>query len=174
MYCTELKAIQWDVAPLPMATVNATGNTIFCSPTGAAYQWYVDGNIIPGANDTIVAAVVSGYYSVVVTSAQGCTATSPSVYILVEGLAKANVLPNLNIWPNPGDREINFVLPPTILSNVVISVYADDGRLVYRSVQEHSSPGQKVSINTGQFTIGIYRIEVIGNGNRFVAHWIKR
>jgi hypothetical protein len=74
---------------LPQTTINATAPA-FCpgissiaitapSQAGANYQWLLNGNTISGATNATYAATQAGDYSVVVTAANGCSATSAAV-----------------------------------------------------------------------------------------------
>lgn len=70
--------------PLPSSTITASGNTAFCPSdsvtlmvTGAAsYQWYLNGNSIANATDSMYIAKDSGSYTVMVTNANSCVSTS--------------------------------------------------------------------------------------------------
>jgi hypothetical protein len=73
------------VNPSPAVTLTTTGLLSFCeggsvvftaaTGSGYSYQWYVDGDIIPGATSNIYTATTSGVYSI--TSTLGsCNATS--------------------------------------------------------------------------------------------------
>jgi len=48
---------------------------------GFQYQWFLNGNAIPGADSAVHTTSVPGYYQVTVVNAQFCTATSDSVYL---------------------------------------------------------------------------------------------
>lgn len=75
------------VNPLPTNPVITQSGTILSTGTFAGYQWYFDGNIIPGAtSQTYDAGSVGGNYSVVVSNATGCTASS-SPFSYTTGLA---------------------------------------------------------------------------------------
>jgi uncharacterized repeat protein (TIGR01451 family) len=75
----------------PSPTVTAGGPTTFCAggsvtlSTGAAssYQWLLNGSPIGGANGQSTPATVSGSYSVTVTNAAGCSATSAPISVTV-------------------------------------------------------------------------------------------
>lgn len=77
--------------PAPVAT--AQGNTIICGngavnisvpqQAGITYQWRLDGVNIPGATSNIVSANQSGSYTVVITDAANCTATSNVIDVLI-------------------------------------------------------------------------------------------
>ncbi len=74
------------VLPLPVATITAGGSTTFCAggsvalnaSTGASYLWSPG-----GATTQALSATTSGNYSVTVTSANGCSATSTPIAVNV-------------------------------------------------------------------------------------------
>ncbi|MCH8318928.1 MAG: T9SS type A sorting domain-containing protein, partial [Bacteroidetes bacterium] len=45
----------------------------------------------------------TGFYSVIVTDANGCSETSASVPITISGVSKPELSSNLNIYPNPAN-----------------------------------------------------------------------
>jgi hypothetical protein len=74
------------VLPLPVATITAGGSTTFCAggsvalnaSTGASYLWSPG-----GATTQALSATTAGNYSVAVTSANGCSATSTPIAVNV-------------------------------------------------------------------------------------------
>ncbi|WP_210516807.1 beta strand repeat-containing protein [Hymenobacter terricola] len=83
------------VNPAPTATLAASTATTFCGPgtitlattpvTGATYQYQLNGADIAGATSATYTATVSasGSYTVIVTSAAGCSTTSTPVAVTV-------------------------------------------------------------------------------------------
>src|SRR4051812_32783492 len=70
--------------------ITPSGNTTFCDgdavtlngSLGDTYQWYLNGNIITGAQSSSYVATVAGSYTVEVDSV-GCVATSLPVIVTV-------------------------------------------------------------------------------------------
>jgi predicted dienelactone hydrolase len=60
----------------PLPVINANGSLLSSSATGTAYQWYLNGNLISGANGAQYNATANGAYTVVVTHENGCTTES--------------------------------------------------------------------------------------------------
>jgi PKD repeat protein len=58
----------------PVITQNL--DTLFCPSAATSYQWYYDGNSINGATNDFYVSPQSGNYSVTITNAEGCTASS--------------------------------------------------------------------------------------------------
>ena len=87
------------VAPVPSAIINAQGPTTFCSGgsvmlvtstgTDLTYQFLNNGQPISGATSASYTALLSGSYSVVVTTASGCASTSAGVSVTVNPATSA-------------------------------------------------------------------------------------
>lgn len=80
------------VNPVPATpVVTAGGPTSFClggsvvltSTVSAGYQWYLDGNLIPGATGRTHTAATGGSYTVRITDASGCSATSAPTTVTI-------------------------------------------------------------------------------------------
>jgi hypothetical protein len=81
------------VNPIPVATITAGGSTTICSgspvslsaPAGSNYLWNT------GSTSQSINAAAAGNYTVVVTSAAGCSATSAPTTIVVNALPSAAI-----------------------------------------------------------------------------------
>ncbi|KAA9325363.1 T9SS type A sorting domain-containing protein [Hymenobacter busanensis] len=78
----------------PTASLTTTGSTTFCQggsvtltalggSAGATYQFLLNGQPISGATSATYSATTGGTYSVIVTNAGGCTATSAATSVTV-------------------------------------------------------------------------------------------
>jgi gliding motility-associated-like protein len=81
-----------NVFPAPVALVNALSSTTLCSgdsvllqnaDTAASYQWLLNGNPLAGQNNQEIAVGAAGTYVMQVASANGCTATSAPVDVVL-------------------------------------------------------------------------------------------
>ncbi|MFA5782356.1 MAG: SBBP repeat-containing protein, partial [Bacteroidales bacterium] len=81
-------------------TITQNGNMLF-STAASAYQWNLNGNPINGATGQMYAPLVSGMYSVTVANANGCSATSDTISVVVTGLSDLSDNKNIYIYPNP-------------------------------------------------------------------------
>jgi len=91
------------VNALPTATITPANTTTFCqggsvvlnanTGTGLTYQWRLNGTIITGATSASYTANASGSYTVVVTNASGCSATSTTTVVTVNALPTATITP---------------------------------------------------------------------------------
>jgi len=82
--------------PEPVA-ITASGSTTICAGNtvalqagiapGISYQWYLDGELLPGATSQTYAASMPGVHTVVAVSAEGCSAdASNSIAVTVDPL----------------------------------------------------------------------------------------
>ncbi len=87
-----------DVLSKPTASVAITGDTTFCqgdsvtfkaTPSGLAYQWYLNGSTINGATAAIYSTMASGNYSVAVIANGGCGDTSRKYSVTVNTTTSA-------------------------------------------------------------------------------------
>jgi photosystem II stability/assembly factor-like uncharacterized protein len=70
------------------------GQTFYVNPpfAGAAfYQWYKDGNVIQSGPNPVIGLTQNGYYWLVATDVQGCTAESDSIHLIVNPAAVAAI-----------------------------------------------------------------------------------
>lgn len=80
------------------------------------FQWYWNGNIIPGATQREYVATVNGDYTVMVTNADGCTATS-NAFTFTGGITSVNEELSTNrimVTPNPFEDQCTVTLPQAI------------------------------------------------------------
>ncbi|MDW8334802.1 MAG: fibronectin type III domain-containing protein, partial [Bacteroidia bacterium] len=97
--CTASASITITVHPLP--TPDVTGDDEICdgdvatlsTGTYVSYQWYLDGNPIPGETNSTLNTDVSGTYAVMVVDDNGCSNISDDFVLTV------HPLPNVTITP---------------------------------------------------------------------------
>ena len=90
-------------------SISVSGNDLV-STTGVTYQWYVDGNLIPGAVSQTITPTQNGIYVVRITDANGCVYAYSSgyTYALITGLKENQIAKNLNIYPNPTNGKLTI------------------------------------------------------------------
>lgn len=102
--CSKLSsAVAVTVNPLPTASITPASSTTFCSGgsvklnanlgSGLTYQWKLNSANIAGATASSYTTSVAGSYSVAMTNASGCSATSSATVVTVNSLPGANITP---------------------------------------------------------------------------------
>ncbi|MEX1187916.1 MAG: T9SS type A sorting domain-containing protein, partial [Bacteroidia bacterium] len=109
------------VNPQPIASITPNGPTTFCigntvllqanSGNGYTYQWNQNENPLVGVVNSVFNVNVSGSYTVVVTSQEGCSALSAPILVNVAGVA----------------AEISFVGNPAICDGNAVTLNANSG-----------------------------------------------
>jgi len=92
------------VSSIPTPITSATGPTTFCaggsvvlqvsSGIGLTYQWYLNSTTITGATSDNYSATQTGNYTVVVSNASLCNATSTQIAVTVTALPTATISPS--------------------------------------------------------------------------------
>ena len=111
-------------------TITQSGDTLI-STRGLSYQWYKNGNPIAGATGrTYGLGVVNGNYTVEVTDANGCVATSESFVFVSTGVnTLSDYAASVAIYPNPANDIFNITISAE-LTGTAYSIYDMTGRLM--------------------------------------------
>ncbi len=158
-------SLQLAVVAPAMPTISADGNTL---ATGAAlaYQWYLDGAPIPGAEGPVWTAEVSGEYQVSTVDANGCSALSEPVTVIVSSLHDQASAP-LHLYPNPASEKV-------YLSDRIpagrIELYDINGRMV---LQQQLIPVHNAAIDISELPAGVYSVRLITDEKGAVVKLVK-
>jgi hypothetical protein len=106
--CSGTAAITVTVNPLPATPVITQNGTNLTTGTATTYQWFVDGTFLSGMNTQSITPDQTGNFTVVVTNAQGCSATSAPFYFELSGLSESNQ-ETIIFVPNPTNGYVQFV-----------------------------------------------------------------
>ncbi len=152
-------------SPATTVTVNPNPSVPAITPSGDSlisdaangYQWYFNSAMIPGATLQSYHPTQNGNYSVVITDANNCTASSIDYpFILTE---VANLIDNndLFIYPNPVDNEL-VVRSSAFGDKSEIIIYNLFGENLFS--QKPKAKSQQQVIDVSALQQGIYFLEV--------------
>jgi hypothetical protein len=144
------------VYPMPVATISASGDTLLSSPA-ASYQWNLNGTAIQGATAQRYIAVLSGNYTVTVTDANGCVATSIP-FMQAAGIANICIDASPSIVAPQGFMTATMhltdaIVPPT--DSLVFDLHYDAQALELDSIGE--SP---CTVSTKNIALGLVHIKL--------------
>lgn len=97
-----------EVLPVPETPVIQQNNTQLVSSAAEGNQWYNREGPVEGAVNQVFEPVVSDFYHVVVTSAEGCASeTSNEIYMTVVGVETIKTENTLVVYPNPFHKQLH-------------------------------------------------------------------
>ncbi len=151
-----------------MDTVIPSGSSVTLEAIygpGLTYQWQLDGQDIQGATAPDYAAGTAGDYTVVVTNASQCEATSNTVNVDVSIGYEELVLGSVNVYPNPAEDIVNVSFENVSNTEVRLSLYNTMGQVVIASQQQVGSGKNVLPINIAELPPGFYTLDIeVGNG----------
>jgi hypothetical protein len=89
-----------DVYPTPNQPSFTQVQSTLTSSQAFTYQWFFSGQPLLGETNQVLNAVANGYYSVMITDTNGCSAISDSALVTVVGLSSLSSN-GVIISPNP-------------------------------------------------------------------------
>lgn len=149
----------------PPQGILQSGDTLIANQGAVSYQWYFDGNIIPGATDYFYIATQSGNFNIVATDANGCEVEA----VIFDVIAGFNpVLPDgtgIHVFPNPasGSLFIRYPFANNLSSAVRITVYniLGERQNIGNPLQVIQANGWiETEVNLQALAAGLYLIEV--------------
>jgi len=157
-----------DAMAVPVVTITSNIDT-FTTITGASYQWYFNGNMIPGANSQIYEANESGNYYVEVTFANGCTGTSAIIYHSMSGI-KDIVESQLKLFPNPTSSDLTIIVDK-LQGNALIQIVDQMGRIVIESKENFDKDTHTINLESIQS--GVYQIVIKTDNQNWISRFVK-
>lgn len=133
-------------------------DTVF-STASTSYQWYLDNNAISGATNQTHIVLSTGFYSVQVTDANGCTATSDSVFVAPSAIETYETS-NFSVYPNPNAGKFNMAFGNVDLNNVRIQIVNVVGAVIDERFYEAITSGSVLPIELPEQTSGVFFITV--------------
>lgn len=115
---------------IPVPAIDVSGDTLK-TITAAAYQWYLNGTPIPGANQQTYIAQQSGQYKVEVKDANGCNAFSETEDIIKSSIETTG-FGSIKIYPNPYLSDKFRLEIPEELVGADVAVLDMNGRVLYQ------------------------------------------
>lgn len=158
--------------PPPQGIVQ-TGDTLSANQGAVSYQWYQDGNIIPGATEYFYVATGSGNYNIVATDANGCEVEA-AIFDVIASLQPALFSPQFFLFPNPARHELEFRnLELKTGAEISIMIYDVMGGKINSFLRSWNS-GNPNAIDVSNLAPGIYTLELKTSGHSIRSRFIKQ
>ncbi|MFI5219333.1 MAG: PKD domain-containing protein, partial [Bacteroidia bacterium] len=151
----------------PTAPVISQNLNVLSSTPGNTYQWYLNGSLIAGATNQNYNATINGNYTVVITDANGCTASSFPYPFVFNPVNENSVVANsLSVYPNPANDFINISFNAGNKNqDFILEIKNLLGQTVYHENLISQSGILTKQIDVSKLSRGMYLILVTG-GNQ--------
>jgi predicted nucleic-acid-binding Zn-ribbon protein len=159
------------VNSLPAVPVISQSGNVLTSSAPAGNQWYASSQPVSGATTQSYTANNSGWYSVAVTDANGCSSASDSVYLQFTGVTDIDWSTAVVISPNPFADQFKVTVNSDVLTSGdwVITVTDALGRVVY----EKNNLLQKNIIDFTHRAAGVYVVS-LKNGTQLRSYKVVK
>lgn len=169
------QSLTLNVNPLPVQPFISMINDTLSVPFYSSYQWYWGTDITTFDQLGILQqqkAINSGYYFVVVTDINGCTASSDTIHFQIPDLiSKINFDDILSIYPNPVDDLLNIKIKTALKENVFLKIFDNTSRLVYSGKMSKD----KINvISMAPYANGLYQLLFLMEGRVYVSKILKK
>ncbi|MCC5915984.1 MAG: T9SS type A sorting domain-containing protein [Cryomorphaceae bacterium] len=137
------------------------------SPNAVSYRWFINGNIIPGADSSWVFITQNGYYQAEALSATGCGVMSDSLAVNNFSVSK-NAIESIKVYPNPGREFLSWDSPIRVQSIQLIDMRG-------RTVLHHQTQANEVRLKLSQsIKSGRYIVHFqYADGRTSTVNWEK-
>jgi hypothetical protein len=148
--------------PTLTATGTAATGITLTSSAATGNQFYLNGTAIAGATGTsylINSGTRNGSYTVTVTNAAGCSATSAAVAVAVTAATPAQASTALTVAPNPTPDGLISLELSGFREAVTLTVTNTLGQRVAESTVASTALGQKQTLNLSALPAGVYILQ---------------
>jgi uncharacterized delta-60 repeat protein len=116
--CISSDTISLFLYPQPAAPVISQNVAVLTSTPATTYQWYFNGNPLPGETNQTYTPTQNGQYYVVITDGNGCEAFSSTFTMMDVGIEEA-IAGGLSLFPNPNSGSFTLLLDQRGMNGVV-------------------------------------------------------
>ncbi|MFM1998546.1 MAG: hypothetical protein RL204_493 [Bacteroidota bacterium] len=127
--CTTTSSILVTAYEVPEVEIFNMDNTLFTQVIADTYQWYLNGNPIEGATESVYNPTEPGIYSLFVVFESGCENESNAINYTI-GVDELNSIA-LTVYPNPFEQTINLIATENASLPLQIELYDIIGNKVY-------------------------------------------
>jgi len=144
----------------PMPTISMSGDSLV-TDNWAAYQWYLNGNVINGAVDQFWIPQNNGIYRVEVEDLVGCRGSSDTLWVLTS--LEENLDSQLSVYPNPSQGRIFVSWQNEVPHATEIRLLNSLGQEVF---QQSFSPRGRIEVQLpDHLAEGMYWVEISSFGH---------
>lgn len=142
----------------PFAPMITQDGNVLTSSFGTTYQWYLNGNIIPGATSQSYEITESGLYTVIITNENACSSQS-SVQAYLVGIDDPESLFSLQVISNPAAYGTTIIIETSKPGIVQLRLLNALGQVMFIS-EENAGAHLIKKIDLSKLPVGMYLLDV--------------
>lgn len=127
------------------------------------YQWYLNGQPIPGTNNPVFQPTVSGNYYATLLFPSGCEVTSSSVDAIISAIHDTAYIP-VRVFPVPAKEKLYLEGIEGAFNFIITDL---TGRLIDQGT------GSNQSIPVDKLTSGFYLLNILSGEKRYSAKFVR-
>jgi hypothetical protein len=133
--CSNIDSVTLSLYPLPSVPVITQNTAVLTSTPATTYQWYFNGNPIPGETNQSHTPTANGTYYVVITDTNGCSAFSSTHTMADVGINEFVREGGLLMYPNPNSGTF-FIVTDLNHQAASLELISITGQVVYNEQLE--------------------------------------
>lgn len=159
-------------ATLVPPPIYASGDTVIAVTfSNYSFQWYLNGQPIPGANEKTYIAKVSGYYSLEVGDDTGCRSFTEEIYVEVNSVTLPASVRQFALAPNPTQDVILLTLELEKTEHITLSLSDAQQKQVFVQTIQNQKIAQPIDLRA--LPVGTYYLTVQMQSGRIVRKVVK-
>ena len=187
--CSDSAAVGTEVIFPPTTSLTPVDTVIICpgdssllmTTEGAtAYEWYLDGAAIAGAEGDSLYAKGEGLYTVVAVFGECRDSVTRGAEIIFDedscatGIRDELFARDLEVYPVPAEDFINVSWTASTSAEITLEVYAVDGKMMKKKAVSILSSYVNLSVDVNTLSPGVYLLRVSQDNRSRTAKFVKR
>jgi hypothetical protein len=175
LQATPVDILVWD--PQPQVSVVADSLIVTDAVNYVGFQWFLNGDSIPGATQEfyVINPTGSGNYEVEATDANGCVGDSETFELTCcTGIDETAFDGSVNIYPNPTNGD--FIVDITMNASHEFTLDLVDlvGKVIWTDATIGTTDQIRKQYSVKELTNGVYFLRVIADNKMSVVKLIKQ
>ncbi|MDB4655866.1 HYR domain-containing protein [Flavobacteriales bacterium] len=161
--------------PEPAVTESGDLLTLTNAVDFASYQWFLNGNPIPGANQETYEIDSSGTYTVCVIDFEGCEGCSFNFDMnCCVGIEEALFDGDVNVYPNPNNGEFTLEVEMQRSMDMSVGLYDMVGKQVWLDQGLGNQTSLRKQYDLSSIPDGVYFLRINADNQMMVQKLIKQ
>ncbi|WP_020532789.1 fibronectin type III domain-containing protein [Flexithrix dorotheae] len=147
--------------PTPEIEITMLDSTTFLAKSSAStgfFKWYLDGELIPNENDSILSVSGSGLYKAGFENEFGCEGFSEEMPFIITALEDEKLSQSISLFPNPSDGNIELRFGNIASKNIEVNVFSASGKLMESFVYGNK---ESIQMDLSNLPTGVYFLSII-------------